>query len=204
MQMKTFPSLLAALLVLTALGEVHLRSQSTNATPAIGPVATKSMGDRLDLKIQSKDRMFAGQIKISPAWKHTTLRFVNLTSGQDLGKYADVLETMTGSKPAFKIYEHQGDIYSSQDAADAKADPAVTQQAVVFFKDDQDRMLLHFASTFDDVGTLQVQVIQDGKPIAFDRAKLTSDPAFSSLIQTTDKAISAGGPAPATNSPGAH
>ncbi len=142
-----------------------------------------------------------GAIKISDNWKLTSLRIINITTGQDMGTYPNVLENLTAKKPSFKIYNHQSDMFSDQDAEDAKHDPAITEQKVVFFKDDADPTILHFATTFDAVGTVQVQIIQNGKQIAYGQTKLTADPAFSGLIDATDKAISGGSTTPPASPP---
>ena len=134
--------------------------------------------------------MFLGRIKVDPSWGHTALRFANLNSKQDLGTYPDILENMNGAKATVKIYKHQSDMFSDEDMKEAKTNPLITQQKLVFFKDDADPTVLHFASTFDDVGKIQVQVIQNGKVVEYGETTLTRDADFSALIQSTDKAIS--------------
>ena len=138
--------------------------------------------------------MFVGDILVPTTWKGVSFRFINTTTGQVLGTYDNVLENLTASKPTFKIYNHKSDMFSDGDAEDAKHDPAVTEQKVVFYKDNDNPKILHFSSIFDDVGVMQVQVIQNGKQVAYGQTKLTADAGFSSLIDTTDKAIS--GPTP--------
>ena len=140
--------------------------------------------------------MFRGQIKVDPSWKHTSFRFVNVTTKQDLGTYPDILENMKGGVATVKIYNHQSDIFSDEDMKEAKTNPLITQQKVVFFKDDTDSTVVCFTSTFDDVGTVQVQVIQNGKMLEYGETKLTRDAAFSTLIQSTDQAITDAGGAP--------
>jgi hypothetical protein len=162
--------------------------------------ALSTTGHPLDLHFQSKDRMFQGQIKILPTWKNTSLRFVNLKTGQDLGTYRNILENLTSAKPEFKIYNHKSDIFSDEDVAESEKNPAQAEQKVTFYKDDSDPTQLHFSSIFDAVGTIQVQVIQDGKQIAYGQTELTTDAEFSSLIDATDKAISGPSPSVQTNS----
>jgi hypothetical protein len=160
-------------------------------TPPVNGIAPVDNGSKLvNLHLKSKDRMFLGEIKVVPTWEHTSLRFVNLTTKQDLGTYPDILENMNGAKATVKIYNHQSDMFSDEDLKEAKTNPLITQQKVVFFKDDADSTVLHFASTFDDVGTMRVQIIQDGKVIEYGETKLTRDTDFSALIQATDEAIS--------------
>jgi hypothetical protein len=159
------------------------------------PTTTEVRGQLLDFQMKSKDRMIIGAVEISDNWKATDLRFVNVTTGQDLGTYYNVLENLSATKPTFKIYNHQIDIYAGQDVKDAKKDPAIIEQKVVFYKDDNDPKLLHFATTFDDVGVVQVQILQNGRQVAYGQAKLTADAAFSALINTVDNAIS-GPPSP--------
>jgi len=142
--------------------------------------------------------MFPGRIKVDPLWEHTALRFVNLTSKQDLGTYPDILENMNGAKATVKIYKHQSDMFSDEDMKEAKTNPLISQQKLVFFEDDADSSVLHFASTFDDVGTIQIQVIQKGQVVEYGETKLTRDAGFSALIQSTDAAIS-GDQAASTN-----
>ncbi len=108
--------------------------------------------------------MITGAVKIPDVWKGTSLRIVNTTTGQDMGTYPNVLENLSAAKPTFKIYQKKEDMFSEQDMQDAKTDPAVTQQKVVFYKDEHDPRLLHFATTFDDIGIVQVQVIQGATP----------------------------------------
>ncbi len=174
-----------------------LYSQTNEPAKAQASASTQDAGFLLDLHLKSKDRMFIGEISIPTKWKMVSLRFINTTTGQILGTYNNVLENMTAAKPTFKIYNHKSDMFSDQDVEDAKHDPAVVEQKVVFYKDDNDPMLLHFSSIFDDVGTIQIQVIQSGKQIAYGQTKLIADADFSSLINATDKAISGQPPPPA-------
>lgn len=186
----------AVILMLSTVCYCPLQGQ-TNSPPVTQNAAGPAKAGRLlDLHFQSKDRMFQGQIEIVPSWKKTSLRFVNVTTGQDLGIYKDILENMTGTKATVKIYNHQSDIFSAEDQKESKTNPLITQQPVVFFKDDADPMLLHFASTCDDVGKVQVRVIQEGKQIAYGQTTLTPDAEFSALIDSTDKAISGPQPPP--------
>jgi len=180
-----------------AIGWGTLHSQTNESTsPQVAPqTQAADKGQLLDFQMKSKDRMITGAIKILDSWKGTSLRIVNTTTGQDMGTYGNMLENLTATKPTFKIYNSKSDIFSEKDMQDAKTDPAVTQQKVVFYKDDNDPKLLHFATTFDDVGTVQVQVIQGGKQVAYGEAKLTVDAEFSALINTVDKDIS-GAPSP--------
>jgi len=97
----------------------------------------------MDFQMKSKDRMITGAIKILDSWKGTSLRIINTTTGQDMGTYSDVLENLSAAKPTFKIYKSKSDMFSDQDMQDAKTDPAVTEQKVVFYKDDNDPKLLH-------------------------------------------------------------
>lgn len=161
----------------------------TNESSVLTP-ATPDHGKLLDLHLQSKDRMFRGKIKILDTWKKISLRFINISTGQDLGTYPDVLENLTAAKPDFKIYQHQDDIFSDEDIKENEKNPALEKQKVTFFKDETDPTLLNFSSIFDDVGVIQVQVIRDGKQIAYGQTKLTTDAEFSSLINTVDKTIS--------------
>lgn len=178
-----------------------LQGQTNNAASThTAPVAGAGV-KLVDLHLQSRDRMFRGEIKVDPSWEHTALRFVNLTSKQDLGTYPDILENMNRAKTTVKIYNHQSDMFSDEDMKEAKTNPLITQQKLVFFKDDTEPSLLHFASTFDDVGTIQVQVIQKGKVFEYGETKLTRDADFSALIQATDAAISGRQGAPTNQAP---
>ncbi len=174
-----------------------LYSQTNEPAKAQASSPTQDAGLLLDLHLKSKDKMFVGEISIPANWKMVSLRFINTTTGQILGTYNNVLENLTAAKPTFKIYNHKSDMFSDQDVEDAKHDPAVVEQKVVFYKDDNDPMLLHFGSIFDGVGTIQIQVIQNGKQIAYGQTKLIADADFSSLINATDKAISGQPPPPA-------
>lgn len=177
-------------IVLVAVSPDTLKSQ-TNALPSAQEVAPAGKDAKLvDLHLRSKDRMFMGQIKVAPEWEHTSFRFVNLTSKQDLGTYPDILENMKGAKATVKIYNHQTDIFSDEDMKEAQNNPLVTQQKVTFFKDDADPTVLHFASIFDEVGKIQVQFIQNGKVVEYGETQLKADADFSALIQATDRAIS--------------
>jgi hypothetical protein len=173
-----------------------LHSQTNEPVKTQGSSSGEETGDLLDLHFKSKDRMFGGEISIPANWKMVSLRFTNTTTGQILGTYNNVLENLTATMPTFKIYSHKSDMFSDQDVEDAKHDPAVVEQKVVFYKDDNDPRLLHFSSIFDAVGTIQIQVIQYGKQIAYGQTKLTADADFSSLINATDKAISGQPPPP--------
>jgi len=187
---REFSLLIVLALLGIACSSTKLYSQTNQPAPTQVTPSKQNPGQLLDFHLKSKDRMFVGEIIIPANWQTVSLRFVNTTTGQTLGTYDHVLENLTAAKPTFKIYNHQSDIFSDADAEDAKHDPAVTEQKVVFYKDDNDPKSLHFSSIFDDVGTIQVQVIQNGKQIAYGQTKLTADAAFSGLINATDKAIS--------------
>jgi len=167
-----------------------LQGQTNGPAPTNGAPVAGAGAKLVDLHLQSKDRMFLGKIRVDPSWEHTSFRFLNLTSKQDLGTYPDILENMNGAKATVKIYKHQSDMFSDEDIKEAKTNPLVTQQKVVFYEDDADPNVVHFASTYDDVGTIQVQIFQKGKMIEYGETKLTRDADFSALIQATDQAIS--------------
>jgi hypothetical protein len=61
------------------------------------------------MQLESKDRMVKGSIKLPDSWTGISLHFINNTTGQDLGTFANVVENMTAATPAFKIYNTKED-----------------------------------------------------------------------------------------------
>jgi hypothetical protein len=68
------------------------------------PIAAGNHGVMLyPMPLQSKDRMVEGSIKLPDSWTGTSLHFINETTGQDLGTYANIVENMAATSPAFKL-----------------------------------------------------------------------------------------------------
>jgi hypothetical protein len=151
------------------------------------------------MQLTSKDRMITGSIKLPDSWTGISLHFINNTTGQDLGTYANVVENMTATTPAFKIYNSQDDILSESEADQEVAgslDPMVTSQKVVFYKDTNDPKLLHFATTFDALGDVRVEIIKNGSVMGYNGVHLTADTDFSAVINEVDNRVTNPSPAP--------
>jgi hypothetical protein len=153
----------------------------------------------LPMELKSNDRMITGSVQLPQSWTGISLHFVNTTTGQDLGTFNNIVENMNATTPAFKIYNTKEDMFSDAEAQQDLAgtlDSSVTQQKVVFYKDDNNPQLLHFATTFDSLGTVQVQILQNGTQIGYNAITLTADTNFSSVISEVDNRITSPSTAP--------
>ncbi|MEM1058373.1 MAG: LamG domain-containing protein [Verrucomicrobiota bacterium] len=156
------------------------------------PIATKAVL-LLPMDLDTRDRVVQGRIKLPEDWTGFSLQFRNTTSGQDLGTYENVVETLNGSGNSFYIYDDIDDIYSESEIEQIETgsvESEVMDQDVVFVKDRNDPKKLWFTAVFDDLGDIEIILKKDGQNFGTIGATLEEDEIVSELINHLDARIS--------------
>jgi hypothetical protein len=145
------------------------------------------------VELHSQDRMLVGSMPMDPGWTGLSINFRHKITGQDLGTYANVVEALQNPATAsFHIYASRDDILSEAELDQydyGQLAGAATTQPVVFYRDADNPLRLHFATIFNTLGEVEIIFARNGQPFTSLHATLTADTDFADLITHVDKRI---------------
>ena len=155
---------------------ITLQFDSTDARDSYGAYIDNVM--LVPVATVSRDKFFAGSIDIPQGWNDLELDFVNVTSGENLGRYGSLLGGGTT-----KIYDAVTDIMNDADLANGSQS---SDQKVWFVRDSANSRKINFYTCFNAVGEVQVKLRRNGAEFAVLKHQLTAAQDFADWITYVD------------------
>jgi len=132
----------------------------------------------LHMQVVSRDKFFAGSFEIPSEMKLFEVEFVNVSSGENLGRYGDLL-----GGGLTRIYNSVEEILSDADLASGGQS---TSQKVWFIRSPDNSRKLDFYACFNTTGLIQVNAFNNGRRVTAQRHTLVPAQDFAFWINYVD------------------
>ena len=154
--------------------QTHSEPYELAALPEVAVNSQRSAYCSLSrLRLVSRDRYLAGSINVSGMGSGVSAEFINTTTGEDLGTYAE-LENSDGATRIFS------DVTKVLDPTLSPGDRQPVGKKVWFVKDNNGD--LNFYTCFKEIGEIEIRLKTGGTPLLTLHHTLTSAQDFSEVI----------------------
>ncbi len=151
--------------------------------------STEITASMMPSEVVSRDRMIAGKLAIPREWEEGfEIRFVNTTTGEDLGTYGNLNDDELG--PRFDRYDtYLFDEWERQKYEANTLDARIRTQNVIFCGRQNLASDIEFYTVFKDLGNVEIKLIHKGQEVGAIKHTLVEDAAFGRIIDYVNELV---------------